>query len=135
MLFDTLGRARRGLLGARAVFGDPLLEPGERREHAVRALDLLEESRDEDRRERRVAVDERVQGGAERRPPLVVRGAQARRPAVGLLDLVEAIHRPQRHPSHVLDQPEPEHRGHRPELAEREGRALLERAHEQIDVV
>jgi hypothetical protein len=109
-----LTRANGGVLRAQAVFGQPLLEPGKRRERAVGEPDLLQEARDENGVERRMAMNERGQRVAERAPPLGVRGVKPRRPSVGVLDLVEALHRSKCHPPHIFDETEAKHCRHRP---------------------
>jgi hypothetical protein len=85
--------------------------------------ELVQEPRDEHRRERRVRRDEIVEHRAVRSlaiapgSPALDRSAPPMRSAA--LRLVHPLHGAQRHAPHALDQREPEHGGHRPELAER----------------
>jgi hypothetical protein len=80
--------------------------------------ELVQEARDEHRRERRVRRDEIVEHRAVARLPPRWRDLDARRPRVGL-DLVHPLHGAQRHAPHALDQRQPEHGRQRPELADR----------------
>jgi hypothetical protein len=123
------------LLRTQAVFGDPLLQPHERREIRLVGAELLEESRHERRRQRGMAADESGQRARERRRSFVARVAQALRPPVRGVDFFDPLHRPQRHPPDVLHQAEAQHRRDRPQLAGRERGAALEFAHEELDVV
>ena len=73
---------------------------------------------------------------SERGPSLAARPRRCRAAAaVGRLQLVEPLHRAERHPAHVLDQAQPEHGRHRPQLADGEGGDLLEGRDEAGDVV
>ena len=56
-------------------------------------------------------------------------------PVVGQDELLETLDGAERHPPHVLHQPEPEHRRQRPELADGERCHLLERGGEGADVL
>ncbi len=95
----------------------------------------VQEAGDEGRGERVVRPHERAQRLPQRLLPFLVSRLDAVRPVVGQLDLVDPLHRAERHAPHALEEPEPEHRRNRPQLADGEGRHLLERADEAIDVV
>ena len=66
-------RSRHRHFRARPVFGYPLLEPDERREVDLVAADLMQKSRDECRRERRMIVDEILERRCQRLWRFVVR--------------------------------------------------------------
>ena len=108
----------------------------QRRERAPPGAELLQEPR---RRRSGVSggglIDELVERRAQRAASVLVAARDARGPLVRRLQLVEPLHRAQRHAPHALDQPQPQHRGNRPQLADGQRRDLLEGAHEQVDVV
>ena len=132
---EPFGSALRRVVGRQPLIGDPPLEPEQRREPARRQPELLQEPRDEGRRERLPLAHERRKHVLERVGVLLALRLDARRPYVRRFHFAQAVHRAQRHPPHALDEPEPQHRRDRPELADRERRALLVRRHEEVDVI
>ena len=85
--------------------------------------------------QRGVVADEAVEGVDQLHRPRGVGSAEAARPVVGQGELLEALDGAERHSTHVLHQPEPEHRRQRPELADGERCHLLERGGEGADVL
>jgi hypothetical protein len=129
------GGPGRRFLRAQRFLGDPLFQEPHGGQRAAHGAELLEKAGDENRGERRrmreKAVELRVEVGL-----AGLRGApDASRGRVRRLRLAEAQHRAERHPPDVLDQAQPEHRRYRPELADGEGRDLLEGADETTHVV
>jgi hypothetical protein len=132
---EPLPRERAGVVGAERFLREPLLEADERRIRAAHRADLLEQSRDECRGQlwrRRHEAGNQVAHGAR---PILVRFLHQRRPFVRLADVVEPLHRAQRHAAHALERPESQHRRHRPQLADGQRRRLLEGGDEQLDIV
>ncbi len=132
---DPLGGPGGGVLGADSLLGDPPLEPDQRLHRAAHLSQALEEAGDEGRSERGMSVDEvidrRLEGGA----GLPTGGDETFGPTVGLIQLVQPLHRTPRHAPDALEQPQAKHRGHGPQLTDGEGRDLLKGADEEIDVV
>jgi hypothetical protein len=115
--------------------GDPLLQPLERRERTPRRPELAQEALHEGRGQPRWRVHEVIHGLLERSPSELAGALDARRPVVGSLESVHALDRAQRHPAHALDQPQPQHGGHGPELTYDERRDFLEGRHDAVEVV
>ncbi len=132
---EPLGGLAGGLLRAQCLVRDPLLQPHDGGQRAAFHPELLEETGDERRGERRRRFGKALELGVTRLGPRLARAGDPGRRLVGRLQIVEPLHGAQRHPAHVLDQAQPEHRGHRPELADGEPRHLLERLDERADVV
>ena len=102
---------------------------------AVEQAELRAQPRDELGGQRGVVGDEALEGVDQLHRPGGVGRAETARPVVGQHELLEALDGAQRHPPHVLHQPEPEHRRQRPELADGERCHLLERGGEGADVL
>ena len=120
-------------LDAHHFVGDPLLEPHQRREVGAPAADLLEETSEEGRRERWRVMHQVVEHAAELVAARVLRGEQARDPAVGLLRVGRIGDGAQGHVPHVLEVAHAQHRRHGPELAHRERRDALILANDQLE--
>ncbi len=131
---DALRGLGGGLLGAQRIFGDPLLEPEDGGHRALRLPELVQEARDEDRIERRRAADELVQRFGERRVVRVAGALYAGGPPVRRLHLLESLEGAEGHAANVLDESQPQHGGHRPQLTDDERRDLLKGAEKELDV-
>ena len=132
---EPLGGAGGGLLGAVALVVQPAIEPGHRGGAGLELAELRAQPRDELGGQRGVVADEAMEGVDQLHRPRGVGSAEAARPVVGQGELLEPLDGAQRHSTHVLHQPEPEHRRQRPELADGERCHLLERGGECADVL
>ena len=130
---EALGRALHRLLDAHHVLADPLLQPEERGEVGAAAAHLLQEARQEGRRELARLVDELRQGARERGGRLFVGGEQARHPRVGFDGVGGVAASALGHVPDVLQESHAQHRRHGPQLAHGERGDPLILAHHQLE--
>ena len=128
------GRPGGRLLGAEGFVGDPVLEVAQGDER-VSMAQLLEKAGDENRGQRRRISEEALHLRVEGRLPRLAGPRNPRRRLVRRLRLIQPADRAERHPPHVLDESQPEHRRDGPELADGESGDLLKGAHETGHVV